>query len=896
MRRSASIILVAVLALPLSMRVASPVSPIAIKKLSPAIRQLMKQGGYDKPKAFAKVVRSLHAGDVYYFVSVRGHLDKSLAKSIERAGARIRVAFPEINTVAVASSVRAISKVAAIDRVRGLEIDGLQKLHGASVQYIDAAAAKKWGDQHKRGTADVGAEKLWAWGVDGSGVTVGVADSGVDSMHPDLNDLDWLNWGGSHPAKVDFRDCQASLPSFEDLITFRDESYGASAPDICNALPGYDDNGHGTHVSGIATGTAQGRGQEGLYPGMAPGSLLRVAKVCQAAGTCLNSNVMAGMRWLSMEKSEGGAGADIINMSLGSGRLFGAPLFAAEMVTNNDTEAQLVNALSEKHNTLFVISAGNSGPMLGSIGSPAVAHTALAVGASVADFDRNHPESETLHGEFGNIQPLAAKRNAVALAGFSSRGPSGDRMVKPDVVAPGVYIVAAESLLGGEVHAGDLAHRHSFSTDPTYAVLSGTSMAAPSAAGVAALVASGYKKIFGDIPTYWKLKTALTNTAGTKAMEGPVVGLIFGTVVANGLGKIEDHYPVRNAGYVGVTGTGAGRVNAPAALLALTRGVIAYSPLRGKLDSIRELQPAWAMDDLAPGTGARTAFIFEGAAKMAKASKVTFAMATEGTPAGMYEAPASWFSLPAAATVASGRKTMVPFGLHVPSNAKPGAYTATIRGTVNLGGVTQTIRIPVQFFVRMLEPNLKGGSSIEGPIWAADVTDYSIVGFENPLADVETDWTMIPMYVPKGAKRVDFTLYDVAGKDHMDLFVFDNAGQEIDSTVSFYADHVLPNGLAYSPTTKESPVKISIFADSVDGTDASDAQDDVKLPQTIWLAVSDSSPSAPATMAKYHLDVDMIGAASTGIAGVIAPKSAPRAQPRTAPRGLPATGRAPGAS
>jgi subtilisin family serine protease len=885
-RRSASLVLAAVLAIPLSMQIATPASPSALRKLSPAMAELVKQRGYHDPKAFAKVVRSLHAGDVYYFASVRGRLDNSLARSLQRAGARVRVAFPEINTVAVSSSVGSVLRVAALDRVTGLEVDGLQRLHGASVQYVSGAAAQKWGDQHKRGTVDVGADKLWSAGIDGAGVTIGVADSGVDSTHPDLNDLDWLNWGGSHSAKVAFADCQLSAPTIltgDGLPTL---------PDVCNEIPGYDDNGHGTHVSGIATGTAQGRGQEGLYPGMAPGSLLRVAKVCQAAGTCLNSNVMAGMRWLAMEKSEGGAGADIINMSLGSGRLFGAPIFAAELVTNNDTEAALVNALSQKYNTLFVISAGNSGPMLGSLGSPAVAHTALAVGAAVADFDRNHPESETLHGELGNIQPLAAKKDAIALAAFSSRGPSGDRMVKPDVVAPGVYIVAAESLLGAEVHAGDVAHRHSFSADPTYAVLSGTSMAAPSAAGVAALVASGYKKMYGDIPAFWKLKAALTNTAGTKAMEGPVVGLIFGTVVANGLGKIEDHYPVRNSGMVGVTGTGAGRVNAPAALLALAKGVIAYSPVSGALDGIRELQPSWGMDDIVPGGSARTSFIFEGAPKMAKASTVAFKMVTEGSPAGMYEAPASWFTLPRTASVAAKRKTPVTFGLRVPSNAEPGAYTATIRATVKLGSVTQTIGIPVQFFVRMLEPNLEGGSSLEGPIWAADVTDYSIVGFENPIADIETDWTMIPIYVPKGATRIDFSVYDVAGKDHMDLFVFDSAGMEIDSTVSFYDHHIVPNGALYLPTSKAAPATMSIFGPSPDGNDTTDAQEDVTLPQTIWIAVSDSGPSKPASMARYHLDVDMIGAASTGIGGVTAPAvpPAPKPRPRAGGAPLPATG------
>jgi len=891
-RRSMAVVIAAMLAIPLTMQVASPAAPIDMRKLSPSMRYLLRHKGYRNAGAIAKAVRGMQRGDVYYLAHVRGRMDRSLLADLQGAGARVRVAFPEISYVALVSKVGAIARVGRLDRVSALEVDAVQSLESATVQYVSGATVAKWGDQHKRGTSDVGADKLWAAGVDGSGVTIGVADSGLDSTHPDLDNLDWLHWDGSHEVKSSFVDCQPSL-ALGDLVTVVGRTFGFDPPDICNPMPGYDDNGHGTHVSGIATGTGQGRGQEGLYPGMAPGSLLSVAKVCTAAGTCLNSNVMAGMRYLAMEKFEGGAGADIINMSLGGGRSYGAPEIGAELETNNDPEAQLVNALSQLHNVLFTISAGNSGPSLGSVSNPAVASQSLAVGAAIADFDLDHPVEQTLHGEYGNIQPLAKKHNAIGIAGFSSRGPSGDRLVKPDVVAPGVYVVAPEALLGGEVHAGDLGHQHNFSNDPTYAVLSGTSMSAPSAAGVAALVASGYKKTFGEIPAYYRLKAALANTAGTKAFEGSVAGLIYGTLVHNGVGTLADHYPVRNDGEVGITGTGAGRVNAPAALFALTKGVIAYTPQRGRLDEIHELQPSWAMDDFAPGASARTTFLFRGAQQMLGPARITFTMLADHEPAGMFAAPASWFTLPASFNAKRNADVLANFGLRVPSNAKPGAYTATMLGTVDLGSVKQSIRIPVQFFVRMLEPNAKvGGTSIEGPIWAADTTDYSLVGFENPLADIETDWTMIPLYVPKGATRIDFSVYDVAGADHMDLFVLDDKGSEIDSTVTFYTGHVVPAGALYLPTTKADPATMSVFGSSPDGGDNSDYQDSVKLPQTIWLAVSDSGPAKAPSMSRFHLDVDMIGAASMGISGVSAPGPAPAPKPRPAsqPSSMPATG------
>ena len=891
MRRSAALLIGLALVVPLAIQPSVVGAAVGAAKLSPAMRQLLADGGYRDPAAIAKLVPTVRVGEVYYLARVRGRLDRALFRSLTRAGARVTTSFPEISHVALASPARAITRVAALDRVVRLEIDRIQRVLGVSVEYLAAAQAKGWGDQNKRGTADVGADRLWAAGVDGTGVTVGVADTGLDTTHPDLDDLDWRNWGGDHPDKSTFIDCQLSIPS---LLTEVED------PHICEELPiGHDLNGHGTHVAGIATGTAQGGGadQQGLFPGMAPGAMLAAANVFPAgAPSTLSSQVMAGMRALALEKTEGGAGADVVNMSLGGSRSYGPP-FGAELETNSAPQDQLLNALAQKYNVLFVVAAGNSGPVLGSVSNPSAASQALSVGASVADFDRDHPVSETVHGEMGDVAPHAARNRAPAIAAFSGRGPSGDRLVKPDVLAPGVYVIAPESRDGADIAAFDRAHTHKLSEDPFYAVVSGTSMASPSAAGVAALVASGYKKVYGNIPAYYRLKAALANTAGTKAYEGSVIGQIFGTLVANDLAEREEFYPVRNSGVVGNTGTGAGRVNAPAALFALTKGVIAYTPQRGALDDIHELQPSWAMDDIAPGGSARTTFVLRGAQRMQRSARVTFKMVSGGEPPGVNAAPASWFSLPGSVTARSGRDVPARFAVRVPSAAKPGVYTAAIVGTVELGSMRQTIRIPVQFFVRMTEPNLKGGSSIEGPIWAAEATDYSLVGGLNPLADVSTDWTMIPLYLPKGTQRVDFSVYDVAGRDQMDLFVFDENGEELASTVFDNFDRWVPgNALSpFVPTDKEFPAETSLDTSQTEPSCTPDCEAPVRfestviaLPTTVWMAVSNTAPASAPSMSRFHLDVDVVGAASTGIGGVAEPK--PKPEPRADVRPLPATG------
>ncbi|MDQ1521709.1 MAG: immune inhibitor, partial [Actinomycetota bacterium] len=554
--------------------------------------------------------------------------------------------------------------------------------------------------------------------------------------------------------------------------------------------------------------------------------------------------------YLAKERSEGGAGADVINVSLGSGRLYGAPLFGVEQVTDADPEAQLVNSLAVQHNVVFTISAGNSGPVLQSLGAPSVAAQAISVGASITDYDLNHPVEQTDHGEFGNIRPDATAAGATAIAGFSSRGPSGDRLVKPDLTAPGAYWVAAESSEGGEVKAADIAHNNHYSADPTYAVLSGTSMSAPAAAGASALVIDGYRRDVGSSPLYYRVKAALANTAGTRAYEGAVAGLT-GTIRAKLLGsKPEDLYRLRNDAWVGVTGQGSGRLNASAALFALTRGVTAYTPASGAIDSPKELQPSWAIDDLAGGASSSRSFTFHGGPRQAGSASVTFAVDTGHEAKGVQSAPASWFTLPASVAVAPNGNTAAPFKVSVPSNARPGLYTATVVGSARIGTATQKVRIPVQFFVRL-------GTSIEAPIWASDVTDYSLVGFENPLGDVYTDWALYPVVLSNHVQRASFKVYDPAGTDHMDVFVLNDAGQEIDSTVTPFLEHAVPGGAAYTPTTKTSPNEAVIL----DGNDLTD----VTLPTTVWVAVSDSGPAKPSTFSTFHLDVELTkGAAGAG--------------------------------
>lgn len=194
--------------------------------------------------------------------------------------------------------------------------------------------------------AQIGAPTAWEAGIDGSGVTVAVLDTGVDADHPDL----------------------------AGQVTLQEDFSGSG-----NLI---DHVGHGTHVAATAAGT--GDGSDGLRKGVAPGALIISGKVLGDDGNGATSGVIAGMEWAVAQD------ADVINMSLGGGPTDGT-----------DPLSQALNTLSEDSDSLFVVAAGNDGPASSTIGSPGSADAALTVGAvdrdeSLAEFSSRGPRLNDL--------------------------------------------------------------------------------------------------------------------------------------------------------------------------------------------------------------------------------------------------------------------------------------------------------------------------------------------------------------------------------------------------------------------------------------------------------------------------------------------------------------------
>ncbi|WP_217144564.1 S8 family serine peptidase [Streptomyces sp. AC627_RSS907] len=212
-----------------------------------------------------------------------------------------------------------------------------------------------------------------------------------------------------------------------------------------------DRAGHGTHVASTIAGSGAASPAGTAYRGVAPGARLLAGKVLDDYGEGDISGVIAGMQWAVDQ------GADVVNMSLGGDDTPGV-----------DPLEQAVNDLSASSGTLFVVAAGNEGPQEGTVGSPGSAAAALTVGA--------------VDGQD-------------TLAEFSSRGPTIDGFLKPDVTAPGVEIVAAKAAEGTQ---GDPAA-------DGYVSMSGTSMATPHVAGAAAILAHQHPDWTGP-----QIKAALT--------------------------------------------------------------------------------------------------------------------------------------------------------------------------------------------------------------------------------------------------------------------------------------------------------------------------------------------------------------------------------------------------
>lgn len=246
-------------------------------------------------------------------------------------------------------------------------------------------------------------------GITGAGVTICVIDTGVDDVvHESL---------------------QGKFVAGFNALTDTVEN-----PD--------DDNGHGTHVAGIALGTG---GPSGTYRGVAPGAKLIDVKALDSTGSGTWMDIIQGIDFCIANKDT--YGIKIISMSVQS-TLFSSGKDSASLEVDKAVDAGIA----------AVVCAGNYGSSPNTISAPGAVDKAITVGA------------------LDDLNTVGRADDVVA--SYSSRGlraSDGDSDVldeyKPDLTAPGTNIISAQ-----------------YNTASGYVGMSGCSMATPAVAGIVALM------------------------------------------------------------------------------------------------------------------------------------------------------------------------------------------------------------------------------------------------------------------------------------------------------------------------------------------------------------------------------------------------------------------------
>jgi serine protease AprX len=300
-----------------------------------------------------------------------------------------------------------------------------------------------------RAATAVGARTVRSqYGYDGAGVGVAVIDSGITGHHDDLGYR-----GSSYGVRV---------VNGQRVSAFVDFVNGRTQP--------YDDNGHGTHVSGIIAG--DGYDSYGGKAGIAPAAHLISLKVLDQHGRGVISDVIAAFEWAVQNRLT--HNIRVINLSVGARVTESYWTDPLTLAAKRATDAGIV----------VVTAAGNLGKkangkaQYGSITAPGNAPWVLTVGAS-------------------STQGTATRIDDV-VASYSSRGPTAvDYDAKPDLVAPGTGMVSLATP-NSEFYATKGAYLLTGSrwkSYKPYLSLSGTSMASPVVAGTVALMVQANPKL-----------------------------------------------------------------------------------------------------------------------------------------------------------------------------------------------------------------------------------------------------------------------------------------------------------------------------------------------------------------------------------------------------------------
>jgi subtilisin family serine protease len=408
------------------------------------------------PAAPGSAAASSAAGTGEFVILGSGwSLPADLEAQVAAAGGTLRQVFPEIGVAVAESPDPAFAaRAAAISGVESAAPDVVlqwtrerrvtELAAGDAVPFAAAQVASRADDEpfyaYQWAPAAVQAPEAWNAGLTGRGVRVAVVDGGLYAAHADLR------------ANVDVAASRSFVPGTafnQDLGTFW----------------------HGTHVAGIVGAADNGVGVIGI----APEATLIGVKVLHG-GSGAFSWIIDGIMYAARPQSEGGAGAQVINMSLG-GAFDGKDKATKAAVQELAKAVDRATRYAYQQGATLIAAAGNDGISFDAektlVDFPAQSANVISVSATgplawaygATDFSR--PASYTSYGK--SLVTLAAPGGDFAYAGNESCNLSG---FTSSCWVFDMYLSTSR----GSTAAG------------SYSWSAGTSMASPVAAGIAALV------------------------------------------------------------------------------------------------------------------------------------------------------------------------------------------------------------------------------------------------------------------------------------------------------------------------------------------------------------------------------------------------------------------------
>ena len=412
----------------------------------------------------------------------------------------VRYRYNLIPGLAGEATANAIKKIAESDWVSGIYFDGRTQI--SSPDENSSLEKSISNEEYISPAQTIKADKLWEKGIDGQGITVAVLDSGIDKNHPDLI--------GKVVAEKNF---------LADEIT---------ADDLL---------GHGTMVAGIIAGS--GAASNGKYKGIAPGAKLISVKVIDGKGDGKVSDIIAGIEWAVYN------GADVLSLSLGGINL-GETNPPITMAADNAAGAGVVVCVAAgNRNSSETGGTGGSEPSLriGRLTSDNLEELAIEKsGIEKTDLEKSNIEKSAVGisqleqsgnkdvllllvpvvlaclqalidspGDGVKVITVGATDKNGHIASFSGSGPTRDDRIKPDVVAPGVDIISIVPV----------GVKRPNPVDIYYSRESGTSISAPMAAGLSALLlqANGNLTAAGVKAAMTRGATKLNSTQGDSYEE-----------------------------------------------------------------------------------------------------------------------------------------------------------------------------------------------------------------------------------------------------------------------------------------------------------------------------------------------------------------------------------------